>query len=540
MEEDLRKLLEEWSTPHEYVEKLEAQMICTLHTLALMDKSAVAALFDKLGARLEFEEKLFEWQAQRKCLLTADELTRVASEAAEHSKETVEGAASTVLAEMLQDGSVIVTPSAEIEEAAKQPPQTEAVQRSPPESAAQKRASARPSLFDLDLARLCGSCLNGKCVMRYYKQHSDLDDANRNLLADVILNDYLKDEAHKKLPSDVEEAMAGCVLSLFPTEKKEVWVSANCRQRSSSAGRGKLLSRYYDIRRKLNKSGLLQKSPCSDSADLSHSDDEDENGDSELGDHLLWLQNNKQPWSKVSSLWELTSKHRMRQLVSRKLPVHTYLTKYPALQDPSGYLLLSTDFDLKYPASGMSLFMEWPQLMAFIVSKVPKPEDITESLTEDGKKIRVIQALPYLFAVITCAKKGKKQWRPSRQEVAEALLLHVKCIGDINISLASRARDKYEPYNLSLGPQAVVVGPTLDDISHSFVRINSTMYEVENPLKALDITFKTMHALDCKYHKESEREWLFLERAVYHLNSDKPDGKLSAILKSYSDFKKNN
>ncbi|KAJ1523166.1 hypothetical protein ONE63_001057 [Megalurothrips usitatus] len=94
----------------------------------------------------------------------------------------------------------------------------------------------------------------------------------------------------------------------------------------------------------------------------------------------------------------------------------------------------------------MSIFVEWPQLVAFIETIAPNPDDVKESLSEDGKKIRVIQALPYLFPVITCAKKGKKQWRPSRQESAEALMLHVKCIGDVNISLASRAKDKYEPY----------------------------------------------------------------------------------------------
>lgn len=116
----------------------------------------------------------------------------------------------------------------------------------------------------------------------------------------------------------------------------------------------------------------------------------------------------------------------MRSLISGTVQVATYLTKYPGLQDPSGYLLLATDFELKYPASGMSLFVEWPQLVAFIETIAPKTDDVKESLSEDGKKIRVIQALPYLFPVITCAKKGKKQWRPSRQESAEALMLHVK------------------------------------------------------------------------------------------------------------------
>ncbi|KAK3928329.1 Ubiquitin carboxyl-terminal hydrolase 1 [Frankliniella fusca] len=342
----------------------------------------------------------------------------------------------------------------------------------------------------------------------------------------------LKDDPDKRLPKDVEIAMAECVLSMFTSEKREVWISPDCKSRSSAAGRGKILSRYYDIRRKMNKSGLLTKSTSTN-----EHEDENENIDEELKDNLLWLQNNKQPWTKVNLLWNSTSKHRMRSLVNGTVPVATYLTKYPALQDPSGYLLLSTDFDVKYPNSGMSLFTEWPMLAAFIETIAPKPEDIKESLTEEGRKIRTIHTIPYLFPVITCAKKGKRQWRPSRQESADALMLHVKCIGDISISLANRAKDKYEPYNLSLGPQAIVVGPDLDNVSKSFVRINSTMYEVENPLKALDVTFKAMHALDCKYHKESLREWLFLEKAVYKINADKPEGRITTAWKSYTDFK---
>ncbi|KAK3916201.1 Sugar fermentation stimulation protein-like protein [Frankliniella fusca] len=502
------------------------------------------------------ERITLQWHDYDDIVLSPDDLTRVAAEiiieeflnvasqccqAATHSNANIDTAAGTVIAEMLGDGSVsVISDSVEVVNNEHPSRSNEEAERP-----SKKRIMDRSSLYDLDLARLCGSCVNGKCVIRYYKLHSDLNESNRNLLADIILNDYLKDDASKRLPPDVESAMADSVVSLFPTEKKDVWASVDGKKRSSAAGRMKLLTRYYDIRRRMSKSGLLSKS-TDNTEEPSHSDgnegsDDEENVDSQLGDHLIWLQNNKQPWSKVSSLWELTSKLRMRRLMSRSISVGDYLTKYPALQDPSGYLLLATDFELKYPASTMSLFLEWPQLVGFIESIVPNKDEIEESLSEDGKKIRIIQSLPFLFPVITCAKKGKKQWRPSRQESAEALMLHVKSLGDINISLASRAKDKYEPYQLSLGAQAIVVGPDLDTISNSFVRINSTMYEVENPLKALDVTFKVMHALDCKYHKESEREWFFLEKAVYKLNPDKSaGGKVSSAVKSYMDFKKRN
>ncbi|XP_034245702.1 uncharacterized protein LOC117647840, partial [Thrips palmi] len=151
-------------------------------------------------------------------------------------------------------------------------------------------------------------------------------------------------------------------------------------------------------------------------------------------------------------------------------------------------------------------------------------------------------ALPYLFQVSTCAKKGKnKQWRPSRYEVGEALLLHVKTIGDIEPTLLNRLKEKYEPFNLSLGHQAIVVGPDVDSIQQSYIRVNNILYKVDNARKALDITFKIFHSLDGKYHTEAEREWLFLERAVYGINEGKDgDGRIKSICCEYLKFKSSN
>jgi len=249
----------------------------------------------------------------------------------------------------------------------------------------------------------------------------------------------------------------------------------------------------------------------------------------------------------------------------------------------------------------MQLYAAWPALAAFIESKVPKnvKEAILDTLTpgkdnlyyldhviiffylklmslyvlsliSEGKKIKTIQALPYLFNVVTAAKKGKnKQWRPSREESAESILLHVLvslvfvpymtepnttlafwelCFEGLFIfqdtaailtSLANRLKEKYEPFNLSLGPQAIVVGETVDSITKSYVRVNSVLYEVDNPIKAVDIAFKIMHALDCQYPKESEREWFFLERSIYAINTDKKNpltGKTSAVCNDFSRY----
>ena len=104
----------------------------------------------------------------------------------------------------------------------------------------------------------------------------------------------------------------------------------------------------------------------------------------------------------------------------------------------------------------------------------------------------------------------------------------------------NRLKEKYEPFNLTLGPQAIVVGSDVDSIEHSYIRINDILYKVDNPRKAIDITFKIFHSLDGKYHSEAEREWLFLERAVYGLNCDKGgDGRIKSVWAEYVKFKSN-
>lgn len=89
---------------------------------------------------------------------------------------------------------------------------------------------------------------------------------------------------------------------------------------------------------------------------------------------------------------------------------------------------------------------------------------------------------------------------------------------------------------MQLTPRAILVGQDEDSIEKSFVRVNGILYEVENPLKALDLTFKIIHALDADYPKESEREWQFFERAVYKINIGKG---ITKLVKDFSAFRPN-
>lgn len=139
--------------------------------------------------------------------------------------------------------------------------------------------------------------------------------------------------------------------------------------------------------------------------------------------------------------------------------------------------------------------------------------------------------------------KNKTSWRPSRAEMRESFLLHVKvlkliCIyssyvhellhesdfyslqsyDDIRVQIAKR-KAKLKQWNLNLQPFAVMVGPTTDSILQRYIVIDEHFYSVESSLKAIDVTFKSFQALQAVYPPESERTWLFLQRAVYDIGT---------------------
>lgn len=55
-----------------------------------------------------------------------------------------------------------------------------------------------------------------------------------------------------------------------------------------------------------------------------------------------------------------------------------------------------------------------------------KFKNLSFFLISEGKKLRILRSLPFLFSPITAVKKNKKQWRPSRAESADGVILHVK------------------------------------------------------------------------------------------------------------------
>lgn len=101
-----------------------------------------------------------------------------------------------------------------------------------------------------------------------------------------------------------------------------------------------------------------------------------------------------------------------------------------------------------------------------------------------------------------------------------------------------KKREKLKSFGLTLQPQIIIVGPTSKDIHQNFIVIDNILYEVESTLKAVDITFKSFHALHAIYPIESERIWLFLQQAVYNIQTpwDKQDSSVTILVEEFRAF----
>ncbi|XP_039312257.1 uncharacterized protein LOC113004452 isoform X2 [Solenopsis invicta] len=315
-----------------------------------------------------------------------------------------------------------------------------------------------------DLFAILKSSTCGKMILAYHNTHACLNNNMRNSLASEIINYDLNNNINARMQNERVEFLAKEVVKHFPSEVETIWKGAyfGKSRRESSVGRGLLLQKYYSTRRKLRKCGVLTKESVHAIKDSSASTSEmqlDENIPQMDTTGMQWLKNNSKPWSKVQELWTVTNNTRMWYLQKDAIAVHEYMDMFPAVKHANGYLLLEQDFNKMYPNSTMKLYTDWPLFAAFIEKKIKNKkeiEDINNSLTPDGKKVRTLLALNLLFTVLTTLKRKKEQWRPSRQESREAFLLLVKSTNDIQPTLNLR-RQKYAKYGLTLGVQAVIV-----------------------------------------------------------------------------------
>lgn len=81
----------------------------------------------------------------------------------------------------------------------------------------------------------------------------------------------------------------------------------------------------------------------------------------------------------------------------------------------------------------------------------------------------------------------------------------------------------------------MVLGPDHSNIVSSFVEFDDTRYEVESPLRAIDVCFKVYQALHAAYPPESKVMWTVVQRLVYGITTQW-DEETPSLLKAIAEL----
>ncbi|XP_051158544.1 uncharacterized protein LOC127279927 [Leptopilina boulardi] len=436
-----------------------------------------------------------------------------------------------------------------------------------------------------DLESVLKSSPDGTTVLKLYEQENKfLKDSIRDELVDCILQNELSDDMDKSIPRNRLQFLAEQIIQKFPTEEVTTYFEAYRSNKTKKLTcKGKLVWKYYNLRRKLSNCGAITKVKLSSinsekpftSVEINKS----------IAGSLCWLEQNrgnKSNWPQVLDHWRKTSKIRLNQLMygedvdnevastdgavcanakklaavsksaktiektKKQLTLHDYKVKYPVFQENRAYDLFEIDFfTLKPDVDPLALFSEWATLQSFIVEQVEKKipgflqQDDDKEMSNGEKTLHTLQNFCKILPIvnITGQRKGKKSWRPSHAEVNDAFFRVYRTFVEFD-EVKEQRREKLKAAKLTLQPFVAVIGPFEDPLQF-IVCIDEFFYDVQSALHAIDIAFKSFYALHTPYPPESKQIWLFLQKVVYGITETTDDHftGVSTMIKEYQRFK---
>ncbi|CAH1155017.1 unnamed protein product [Phaedon cochleariae] len=344
------------------------------------------------------------------------------------------------------------------------------------------------------------------------------------------------------IPTSRFVQLARSIKQLFPTENIATYYSpyqTDSSGRVRKCARGKLYDKYHNLRRNLRSTGIL-KSKKTKQRDLDHENRTEvtEDKQQEQEELIQWLQNCIEPWTDVIAKWEMTFESRQAILKS-DIDAQAYFDKFLALKQPLGYTLIELDFKKNYKEYENKLFYHLPELLELIRdyakgSRDPTVKQLLEEneTCENDEQMHALGLLilPYLFAKTQLiapkqkqdkednSKKNKRvQWRPSRAEVQESFIVHLKSATELQPFL-ERRNSKYANLQQSCQPVIILVGSNLTKLE-PIINFNNLKFSVGNLLKTVDVAFKLFHVINLKYPVECDHVWMFIQKYVYEIST---------------------
>jgi len=209
--------------------------------------------------------------------------------------------------------------------------------------------------IDNKLKSVLLSSNEGKSLLYLYEDKGLLDFSGRKRLCHLIINNELRDNPNVRVTSEKLAQLAKEITEIFPRENENTYYVPYARLGATEKrhAKGKLLDCLTNKRRELRKQGILPR-PQGKENKTSQGEDPLENvskeklDEEEFKEDLTWLHNSCDPWHIVQTKWSHTTRIRVQKLLNCEQSVGNYLTEFPALQKPEGYLLVSSNNTCRY------------------------------------------------------------------------------------------------------------------------------------------------------------------------------------------------
>ncbi|CAI6368496.1 unnamed protein product [Macrosiphum euphorbiae] len=421
---------------------------------------------------------------------------------------------------------------------------------------------SQKSYENTELIDLLQSANEGKALLATYQKKGLLDSIGRRRLCNLIINRELRDDVNKRVPSSRLHELAYQITLVFSQERTAVYFIPYLSYGPGlkRAAKGKLLDCLNNRRRDYRKSGIINTSRRSSTSSSGPSSPTEVssglnrfatiNPQEDVEENLKWLRNSSDPWKLVEENWDKTVHIRLNKIASKDdgQSIVQYMTEYPALKKPTGYLLFLKDFDTAFPNSSDKLYQNLPlykrRIFELAGEKIRKSKelDTNELLNsylqfdvvdkEETSNIVAFLCLPFIIGVnSTRAKKSKALWRPSKLEARDGFITHVKSDAEI-LETVTRRREKLRTFGQTLQPFIVIVGPTINEISSYLVIVDNTYYRLNTIIAAVDCCFKVILTLNAEYPTESALIWCFIQKGFYNITTpwDKNFTVVNALL----------
>ncbi|XP_063383814.1 uncharacterized protein LOC134670069 [Cydia fagiglandana] len=419
--------------------------------------------------------------------------------------------------------------------------------------------TAEPSTECRILENLLKESLDSASLLAF-KGKSLEGDSAQNLLAAVIAKKILKENNSSAITGGIYYRWAHKIKELFPGERTTSYYIPACTTANGQVlqGRGKLVHQVLNQRRRLQNLGALPKgngkrtreySPTCSSVPsprplpgiFSCGEDNEEN----IDDDLQWLENSSDPWCLVEDKWERTLKARTRTLYDAgKESIEGYFEKYPALKKPQGYSLIHKDFNAAHGIYKDNLFINFPLMKIKLQELLKKKKStdpflhdlvaLTNSSNEENTNIAGFLTIPLLLNTAAVRQKKKRgssasqSWKPSKVEVREGFIKHVKSSAEISQTIELRIT-ALQKIGLPSQPYVIVVGESFEKIDTFLVVANrSVMYERQSIMHAIDTCYKVTWALNAEYSIDTYPVWYFIQKGIYKMSSEYDKGSTAA------------